>query len=253
MSLVNSMINQVGREIGRDLYWSARQSLSSSNGGRKRSPRSSSPISGNEAILQLVQQKKWASTMRLVPLAEDIAETIAYLDEHLDPRSFDWREAYMALDQKIDDLKLTCEESAAATLEDLDKKNYISYSIALERHKTWIQKEIDSLNQRSPASSSFKIFLLSFVGLASPSLRRGPGNAISEVLLIVICYAALIIGIKLLSHSTLGLYGVLSILLSFAILLFALIGNFISLRRLKNEDHQSFLRKQALEKYLASW
>lgn len=250
MSLVNAMVNQIGREIGRDLYWSARRNIASQPTRVQRSSRTMDTLSVNEQLLQMVNKKSWNNRMRFEAMAEDIAETIQSIDDKIDPQSFNWQEVYEVLDQKIDDLKLNCQDNEAPSLEELDKKNFIGFSISLQRHKKWIEKEINQKKSLPAPPSGFIIFLMSCFGIASFKLQRGAANIIAETLLILICWGAIIIGLNLFSHSQLALYGLLSVALGIAFFLFTTIGNFISLNKLKTQYDNDQNQIRVLEHYM---
>jgi hypothetical protein len=255
MSLVNSLINQVGREIGRDLYWSAKQSfVSGSTGSLSGNARRKSQVqfSSNQELTSLVSKKKWSSRMRFAAMKQDICETIDLIDDKINPRSFDWREVYEELDNRIDELKLTCKDEEAPELEQLDKQNYVSFSISLERHKRWLAQELESDQQSVKIPSKSTIFLLSFFGLTSNKLRRGSANAVAEVFCAMIWWSLIALGLIKLRESAddkagLGLIGI-----GLAFYLLILIGDFISLSDLvKGNDAKENQRNQ-LRKYLSS-
>jgi hypothetical protein len=251
MSLVNSLINQVGREMGRDLYWSVKGSLLSvneSNGNGKRNLN----LTPNGEVLNFLKKKKWNSKMRFSAVVEDLKNVVDLVDEKTDPRSFDWREVYAELDNKIDELKLTCSDEESLELEEIDKKNYINYSIAMGRHKTWISKQLEEMNEYPKPPSRFLIFILSPFGLTSSPLKRGGLNAVAEVLCAVIWWSLIVFGIRKLQYDTATNGGWGAIVIGFSFYLLVLLGDFISLGDLKKRQLYHESQMGSLRTYLNS-
>ena len=91
MSIVNSFVNQIGRELGRDAY---------------RSVMSSSARKGSQRIIQeevsLLDQVK---NFELLASDEKTFRHLANLvekAEHTDHEDFEWNELFYELDNKID-------------------------------------------------------------------------------------------------------------------------------------------------------
>lgn len=235
MSLVNSLINQVGRELGRDIYWSARSAVTSASRGERTRELSNirdTFLSSNEDLYKAVKKKKWSSRMRFVAMVEDISSTIEVVNERVDPAGFGWRDVYAELDAKIDELKLTCSDEEAVELEALDKQNYVGFSITLSRHRNWVQKQIEALKVLPKVPSSLKILLLSPLGLTSRSLKRGVANAIAEVLCAVVWVSLVYFGLKL-KFGANEKGGLALVLFGVLFFLIVLAGNFIVLSDLR--------------------
>ncbi len=255
MSLVNSMINQVGREMGRDLYWSTRQSLTSASARKGRSGARMSQIennSVNQNLLLLVSKKKWSARLRFSPMVEDIQETIDMVDEQADIRTFDWKDIYAELDNKIDDLKLTCKEEEASALEELDKKNYVGFSIARSRHKTWIKQVLESSQELEQAPSSLSILALSIVGLTSGKLKRGTLNAIAEILCALVWWSFIVFGYRIMQEEGESMNGLKLMGIGLGFYGLVLIGNFIKLSDLRKVVQVKTNRRQRLQEYYNS-
>ena len=235
MGLVNGLINQVGREVGRDLYWSSRKALTNKSirsGNSRRKPDIETD-SINARLLQLVSSKKWSSTMRFKAMVEDIQETLDHVFEHVDARAFDWPEIYIELDRKIDELKLNCKEDEAPILEDLDKKNFVNLRITLESNKVWIKRNMEIYNQESKIPSTLSVVLLSFVGLSSYKLKRSPFSIFAEVLALITAWAMIFFGRKFIIEDDSAKLGLQFIGIGFGIYCLALISSLIALSELR--------------------
>lgn len=127
MSLVQSFINQIGREIGRDVYTSIKNNKSvTTNYG-----------SGASTTWDQLQNFKLSAydklTMNnLVNLVESVSE--------LSPNNFDNLESFVILDEKIDFCKEHLDKKYSDKLEDLDKKNQENFREYLLLHKIYIAK-----------------------------------------------------------------------------------------------------------------
>jgi hypothetical protein len=249
------MINQVGREMGRDLYWSTRQSLTSASARKGRSGARMSQIennSVNQNLLLLVSKKKWSARLRFSPMVEDIQETIDLVDEQIDTSSFDWKDIYAELDNKIDDLKLTCKEEEAAALEELDQKNYVSFSIAKSRHKNWIKQVLASSPAPEKAPSSLMIFALSIAGLTSSSLKRGSLNIVAEILCAFVWWTFIVFGYNYIQEESEFRNGLILMGIGLGFYSLVLIGNFIALSDLRKAVQNKIQRRQQLQAYYDS-
>jgi hypothetical protein len=252
MSLVNSMINQIGREMGRDLYWSTRQSLTSASARKGRSGARVSQIendSVNQNLLLLVSKKKWSARLRFSAMVEDIQETIDLVDEQIDTQSFDWKDIYAELDNKIDDLKLTCKEEEASALEELDKKNYVGFSITRSRHKNWIKQVLENSPEQEEAPSSIVILALSVVGLTSSKLKRGSLNVIAEILCALVWWTFMVFGYHLIQEESELKNGLALLGIGLGFYGLVLIGNFIALSDLRKAVREKNQRRQRLQAY----
>ena len=255
MSLVNSLINQVGREMGRDLYWSTKQTLLS--GGSRRGfgsarARNQVQVSTNQELFSLVGKKKWSNKMRFPAVKQDIIETIEIVDDKIDPRSFDWREVYAELDNRIDDLKLASTDEEAPELEELDKKNFVSYSISLARHKTWLEQMVENDEKSVATPSKGTIFFLSFFGLTSKRLRRGSLNAVAEVFCALVWWCFFSFGVFKLRQGGDDKVGLSLVAIGVGFYLIVLAGDFIALNEIVKTDGERENRRNQLKNYLVS-
>ena len=92
MSLVNSFVNQIGRELGRDAYRSVMSPKASSN-RKMQTVEAEIPIFDQVINFELLanDEKTFRSLANLVEKAE-----------HTDPEDFEWNELFYELDNKID-------------------------------------------------------------------------------------------------------------------------------------------------------
>ena len=158
MSLVNAFINQIGREIGREVYRNARVRSS------KHIP-SLSYTDFNKDFANEIKSFELAtydkvSVRNLVNLIEK--------SENINPRSFNWQDCYIELDNKIDFCKEHLDKEHLDKLESLDQRNSMNFSVAKERHKTFIGQTIENIKlemanyeKRNPILA-FTISLLGF-------------------------------------------------------------------------------------------
>ena len=242
------MINQVAREAGRDIYWSTRTLLTAPSSAR--STRDVN-LTENELLLNYVKQKKWSGRSRFSALCEDINEAIEKVDEEINPRSFSWREVYALLDERIDELKLSCTEEEGVELENLDKKNLVSYSVTLSRHRTWMESIMDQWEQSAPCPTSGKVLGLSIIGLASSVLNRGTLNAAAELICAFMWWSAFVYGGTLLAQGKIQ-EGASMIALGVGLYLFLLAGDFISLKDLQKRFAESNRKLEQLKAYTQS-
>ena len=113
MSIVNSFINQIGRELGRDAYRSVM-----------------SPTAGSKRKQQIIDTEVpiFDQVINFELLAND-EKTFRYLAnlvekaENTDPEDFEWNELFYELDNKIDFCKANLSEEYKDQLEKLDEIN----------------------------------------------------------------------------------------------------------------------------------
>jgi hypothetical protein len=135
MSLVNAFINQIGREIGRDVYRNVRVRPS------KHIP-TSSYFGFNQDFIDEIKSFELAaydkvSVRNIINLIEK--------SENINPRSFNWQDCYIELDNKIDFCKENLDKDHLEKLESLDQQNSINFSIAKEKHKNFILETIENI------------------------------------------------------------------------------------------------------------
>lgn len=166
MSLIQSAINQIGRELGRDIY--------RGNFSRK----FNSPTYGgdvNDSILGEINNFKLASydKVSLRQLAN-----LLELSDKVNPNSFSWEEPYIELDSKIDFAKEHLDKEHLEAIEGLDLKNSQNYSKAKQQHKKFIESEVkvfETLVNEFKEKNGLVAFLLSLVGLGRLHFRFNIG------------------------------------------------------------------------------
>jgi hypothetical protein len=158
MSIVNAFINQIGREIGRDVYRNVRVGSS-----KYITPISASDF--NEDFSKEIKSFELAaydkvSIRNLINLIEK--------SENINPRSFNWQDCYVELDNKIDFCKEHLDKENLDKLESLDKQNASNFSVAKERHKTYLKETIENIQAEitnHENKSTVLAFALSLIGL----------------------------------------------------------------------------------------
>jgi hypothetical protein len=275
MSLVNSLINQIGREMGRDIYWTARQSLTNSNrvagsrrtdNIRKRSISNSDvmiELDANDVLVKEIAEAKLGSIANATLRRHEIEKILEKIDSRINPKSFNWREAYVSMDNILDELKFKVDKNELAEIEKLDRRNLVMFNISNNQHLNWIDSQIQTLKQSpyyglSPLSS-INLIGWSVIGLASIPLKRNGLNRAAEFIAAVFWLSAAYFVLNAEKFEGLDRPVVLGVGF-FALILFLLIlsGNFIvrserdamvtyindRLRTL--EQYASELRKQSI-------
>ncbi len=224
MSLVNALINQIGREIGRDVYQTAKRAVLSDF--RSTSKRSIGQLTINQQLIYKIDQfAKSKSGFNVL----DLKELVHTIYENVDTLSGDWDDVYLNADTLIDNKKINASEGDLKLLNEIDQLNFSSYRISLSEHKKNILQRIDAYrNERiyhwvSP--SPFLLFFFSFFGTGSNLLIRGKANTIAEFLIPWLCGLMIYAGISLNSRGdkSLNLVALVCLLIFFI----TIIGNFI--------------------------
>lgn len=157
MGIVQSFINQIGREFGRDVYRGMR--------GRQAHNRDYITLPFNEAFLHQIREFQLDSNDKST--VRNLINLVMQ-SEKIDPRTFNWLDCYDELDHKIDFCKEHLDAEHRSKLEELDKQNAVNFSIAKAQHTAFIRDEIKRLETDNAANTKIFIFpevLLSLVGL----------------------------------------------------------------------------------------
>lgn len=161
MSLVNSMINQIGREIGKDLYKGLKSSVTI-------------PSIGNYSFQKELSEFKLAAYDKVT--IKNLVNLIEKSDD-INPRGFnDWETCYLDLDEKIDFCKQHLDASHLPKLEELDKINSVNYAVAKERHKTFVAKQIETIKLEIKKHENSNILIpimISILGINSFYYKTG--------------------------------------------------------------------------------
>jgi hypothetical protein len=163
MSLVNSFINQIGRELGRDAYRSVVSGVSS--GARKQQiVNSDEPIYNQVINFELLanDEKTFKHLANLVEKAENT-----------DPEDFEWQELFYELDNKIDFCKAHLAEEYLPQLEKLDQINAENYKWIKDKHLKYIDAVIsyfDTIETKLTQKNMGVAYLLTLIGLRASYL-----------------------------------------------------------------------------------
>lgn len=158
MSLVNSFVNQIGRELGRDAY----RSVMTPSESRKRKLQAEvveAPIFDQVINFELLDndEKTFRSLANLVEKAE-----------HTDPEDFEWNELFYELDNKIDFCKANLSDEYKDELEKLDELNAQNFKFIKSKHLVYIDSVILYFENKSAELSKKKLsiaVILTFFGL----------------------------------------------------------------------------------------
>ena len=163
MSLVNSFINQIGRELGRDAY---RSVVSGASRGRRQQQivNTEEPVYNQVLNFELLanDEKTYRHLANLVEKAE-----------HTDPEDFEWQELFYELDNKIDFCKEHLLAEYLPQLEKLDQINAENYKWVKGKHLTYIDTVISHFNTIETKLSEKNIgvaYLLTLIGLRASYL-----------------------------------------------------------------------------------
>lgn len=134
MSFLNSVVNQIGRELGRDIYHSSKS---------KFKPQVSK--SNIELLYDDIVGFKPAQYDKVT-----IRQISTFVDKlsKLPATSTDVLNLYFDLDEKIDICKEIVDEKSKSELEKLDKLNSDNFNIALLEYKSRLRKSIDETQLR---------------------------------------------------------------------------------------------------------
>lgn len=174
MSIVNAFINQIGREIGRDVYKKVR-------GNSSKYINTYSSTEFNEDFYNEIKDFKLAaydkvSIKNLVNLIEK--------SDNINTRSFNWQDCYVELDNKIDLCKEHLDKEHIDKLESLDKQNAFNFSVAKEGHKTFLKETIQNIQteiENYENKSSILALAISIVGLNPIYFRLKFGKIFSHL------------------------------------------------------------------------
>ena len=158
MSLVNSFINQIGRELGRDAYRSVVSGVS-------RGRRQQQMVNTEEAIFdQVLNFELLANDEKTYRHLANLVEKA----EHTDPEDFEWQELFYELDNKIDFCKAHLAQEFQDQLEKLDVLNASNYKSVKHQHVAYIDTVISHFStteaQLSQKNMGFA-YLLTLIGL----------------------------------------------------------------------------------------
>ena len=155
MSLVNSFINQIGRELGRDAY---RSVMSPSAGSRRKQQIVDSEVSIFDQVINFEllanDEKTFRSLANLVEKAE-----------HTDPEDFEWNELFYELDNKIDFCKANLSDEYKDQLEKLDEINAQNFKFIKSKHISYIDSVILYFENKSVELSKKNMWVAAILTL----------------------------------------------------------------------------------------
>ena len=156
MGIVNSFVNQIGRETGRDAY----RSIISSSKIRSKVSSVESPISLLQDVKSFeLMANDEATLLKITNLVEK--------SENCDPEDFEWQELFRELDNKIDFCKDNLNKEHHSKLEILDRLNADNFQKVKKEHIDYIKRVIEVLEnnvKHSEQKNSTIAKLLSFIG-----------------------------------------------------------------------------------------
>lgn len=164
MSLVNSFVNQIGRELGRDAYRSVVSSTV-----RKRSKRI---IQEEEPLLEQVRNFELLTSDEMT-LRELI--NLVEKSENTDAEDFEWNELFYELDNKIDFCKANLPVEFQDQLDKLDEINANNYQNIKAKHVAFIDSlilHVENLAIDLSKKSTFIAAILTVVGLRPSYMRE---------------------------------------------------------------------------------
>lgn len=165
MSIVNSFINQIGRELGRDAYKSV--VLGASRGRRQQQIVSTEEPVYNQVLnfeLLANDEKTYHHLVNLVEKAE-----------HTDPEDFEWQELFYELDNKIDFCKAHLHQEYQNQLDKLDELNANNFKTIKQKHLTYIDSVIShfSITEAKLSEKNMGVaYLLTLIGLRASYLGK---------------------------------------------------------------------------------
>jgi hypothetical protein len=163
MSLVNSFINQIGRELGRDAYRSVVS-------GASRGARKQQIVNSEEPLYnQVINFELLANDEKTFKYLANLVEKA----ENTDPEDFEWQELFYELDNKIDFCKAHLSEEYLPQLEKLDQVNAENYKWIKGKHLKYIDTVIshfDTIETKLSQKNIGVAYLLTFIGLRASYL-----------------------------------------------------------------------------------
>jgi hypothetical protein len=185
MSLVNSFINQIGREMGRDAY------RSFPSGNRTRQP------------IHLQEEESLIAQVKAFELLEDHQATLRLLTnivekaEHVNPEDFEWQELFCEIDNKIDFCKDNLPVEFKDQLNRLDEVNAANYQNMMARHAAYVETVIQFYENKANelnAKGNAIVYLAAFFGLRAMYMKEYRVNALVNVLFVALLFIMSFLG-----------------------------------------------------------
>lgn len=155
MSLVNSFVNQIGREIGHDVYRSIQTN----------SKNQILNIDFNSSFIEEIKQFELKNSEditinKLINLIEK--------SENVNANTLNWQECFIEIDNKIEFCKENLNESNQTKLNELDEKNIFNFKLKKTEHITFIEGKLIEINTEFGKVKSKNIYyaiVFSLLGL----------------------------------------------------------------------------------------
>jgi hypothetical protein len=157
MGLVNSFINQIGRELGRDAY---RSVMTPSTGIKRKQQEIDLEL---PIFNQVINFELLASDENTVRHLANLVEKA----ENTDPEDFEWNELFYELDNKIDFCKANLPSEFHEQLEKLDEINANNYQYVKSKHIAYVDSVIAHFDNIAADLAKMKpptAMALTFVG-----------------------------------------------------------------------------------------
>jgi hypothetical protein len=193
MGLVQSFINQIGREAARDVYRSGSKKL-------KTLVTNSSEGFTNQGILNEIKNFELYSTEDTTFL--ELSNLIEKA-EHSEVNNFDWEEIFLELDNKIEFCKESLEPTYKAKLQALDEKNQVNFLNKKNQHLAVIQellKNLQKVNDSSINPKGSMVFVTAFLGITPVYFRQSAARIVLYLITIGIVAVCFFYGYMFLSY-----------------------------------------------------
>lgn len=178
MGIVNSFVNQIGREIGRDTY----RSVTSNNKGRNN-------VSTAQSSDQLLQDVKFFQLSGDDEATLLLITNLVEKSENSDPEDFEWQELFKELDNKIDFCKDNLDTAYHPKLAILDQLNADNFQKIKKEHIDYIKRVIVVLENNDKILEQKNITtakLLSLIGLRPYYMDKKVVYSILNIILLII-------------------------------------------------------------------
>jgi len=157
MGIVNSFVNQIGREMGRDAYRGIKNPV--------KQERNQVNYHSTESLLEQIKnfelQENQETSMREI-------NNLVEKSENTDPEDFEWQQLFFEIDNKIEFCKENLNQEFHPKLEILDQLNADNFQKVKKKHIEYIDRIILHLdtNVKQATQKSIPLAkLLAFVGL----------------------------------------------------------------------------------------
>jgi hypothetical protein len=193
MGLVQSFINQIGRDAARDVYRSGSKKL-------KTLVTNSSEGFTNQGILNEIKNFELYSTEDTTFL--ELSNLIEKA-EHSEVNNFDWEEIFLELDNKIEFCKESLEPTYKAKLQALDEKNQVNFLNKKNQHLAVLHELLKNLKKANDSSINpmgSMVFVTAFLGITPIYFRQSAARIVLYIITIGIVAVCFFYGYMFLSY-----------------------------------------------------